>query len=230
MRFLVILLLLVLSACGASPPHRAVSSTLVSSLGNSTVALLRPSRSTIGEYVPFCSGVFISNKTILTAYHCVSDTTGTITIGTLEDAEVTEGLFYGQHHREYAVLRSEVDQDLALLTYADNRPMPEHSAVSLSDTLPVVGESIVVCGHPGGLLWSFSHGMVSQVEFRVGWAGSLDILLFQHQAPTWGGNSGGPIVNLDGALIGIVHGGVHSAESIGVGIHLDSIKNFISHR
>jgi S1-C subfamily serine protease len=77
-----------------------------------------------------------------------------------------------------------------------------------------VGERVVVIGHPGAmgaqggvvmLSWTLTEGTVS--AYRD------DGNLLQHDAPTNPGNSGGPILDLHGRLVGIVQAGVRGADS-----------------
>jgi S1-C subfamily serine protease len=71
------------------------------------------------------------------------------------------------------------------------------------------GDPVAVIGHPHGLLWSLTTGIVSAVRhnFRVG-ASEPDFgTVIQTQAPTNPGNSGGPMLGADGRLVGVVFGG-----------------------
>ncbi len=67
------------------------------------------------------------------------------------------------------------------------------------------GDTVAVIGHPKGLLWSLTTGIVSAVrsnmKVRTGVA-----TVIQTQAPVNPGNSGGPVIGTDGNLAGVVFG------------------------
>lgn len=139
----------------------------------------------------WCSGAFINDTGLVaTAYHCVASGRDTI-------VETRDG----------QALRAEtvaVDprHDLALIQLAE---WPSTSSVlQLRQEKPLQGESVYALGHPlapyankpllhGTLQWSISSGIVSAVGQR----------LIQVDAPLNPGNSGGPIVDKDGKVIGI---------------------------
>lgn len=78
--------------------------------------------------------------------------------------------------------------DLAVLTVASSLP-----ALAKATNEPAVGDSVLVIGAPLGLGGSVSNGIVS--AFRDGF--------IQFSAPIAPGNSGGPLVNLQGQVIGV---------------------------
>jgi S1-C subfamily serine protease len=57
------------------------------------------------------------------------------------------------------------------------------------------GESIIVIGHPEGLKFTMSTGIVSRMEYSV----------LQISAPVSPGNSGGPVYDQQGNLVGVVN-------------------------
>ena len=78
--------------------------------------------------------------------------------------------------------------DLAVLTVASALP-----ALAKATDQPSVGDAVLVLGAPLGLGGSVSNGIVS--AFRDGY--------IQFSAPIAPGNSGGPLVNLRGQVIGV---------------------------
>lgn len=62
----------------------------------------------------------------------------------------------------------------------------------------LAGDKVVVIGHPWGLLWSVSEGIISakdrKIDTRPKYLDQIDAKLFQ-------GNSGGPVFNEDGEII-----------------------------
>jgi hypothetical protein len=103
------------------------------------------------------------------------------------------------------VERIDVVADLALIRIKN--PPPDMTVVALGDPSSVeVGEEVNAIGHPHGEFWSYTRGYVSQIRPRYGWDDSFyqhraDVI--QTQTPINPGNSGGPLLDDDGALIGI---------------------------
>lgn len=69
--------------------------------------------------------------------------------------------------------------------------------LSLKPNEAVVGEEVVAIGHPNGDYWNQSKGIVSKINL-------IDEYLLQHDVPTDEGNSGGPLINAKGQVIGVV--------------------------
>ena len=89
------------------------------------------------------------------------------------------------------VLRTEVD--LAILPPISDAP----ASLSLSRTMPSVGDPVVAIGAPEGLMNTVTTGIVSahrQLPTRK---------LLQISAPVSHGSSGGPVLNLEGAVVGV---------------------------
>jgi S1-C subfamily serine protease len=70
------------------------------------------------------------------------------------------------------------------------------------------GDDVVVIGHPLGLLWSITTGIVSGVRsnFRISESSTTESTVVQTQTPVNPGNSGGPLLTSDGRLIGVIFG------------------------
>ncbi|MFC4543861.1 S1C family serine protease [Halosolutus amylolyticus] len=106
--------------------------------------------------------------------------------------------------------------DLAVLE-ADHVP-DAATPLSLADDRPVVGQQVAAIGNPYGLEGSMSTGIVSGVERTLSPPGRQfsfsDVV--QTDAAVNPGNSGGPLVDLDGDVIGVVN--ATSGENIGFAI------------
>jgi len=104
-----------------------------------------------------------------------------------------------------SVERIDVVADLALIRIKN--PPPDLTLVELGDPSSVeIGEEVNAIGHPHGEFWSYTRGYVSQIRPKYDWDDSF----YQHQAdviqtqtPINPGNSGGPLLDDEGALIGI---------------------------
>src|SRR5262249_2535451 len=107
-------------------------------------------------------------------------------------------------------------------------------AVRLGTSADVmVGESIVAIGNPLGHANSVSEGIVSsvlrevQVPHERGEPGPRKIFrdYIQIDAPIHPGNSGGPLINMLGEVIGINFAIESQAEGIGFAIPIDRVRH-----
>ena len=74
--------------------------------------------------------------------------------------------------------------------------MPE---LNLRIAPPVqLGETIIAIGHPFGMRYAVTQGIVSNPQQKQG---NIDYI--QHDAALNPGNSGGPLVDQDGAIVGV---------------------------
>jgi len=69
-----------------------------------------------------------------------------------------------------------------------------------------IGSTVYSIGHPKGEAWTFSSGMVTQIRPNYKWSyenssHSADII--QHEVPTNPGNSGGPLLDEKGLMVGV---------------------------
>jgi S1-C subfamily serine protease len=136
------------------------------------------------------SGVIVrANGYILTNYHVIEDATS-ITI-TLQDNNTYDAV----------VVRTNAERDLAVLRINSTRT--DFKAAALGSVFNVkIGENVVAMGYP--LLFdlpgqaSFTGGIVSAVRTLDGFTWIQTDAAINH------GNSGGPLVNMKGEVIGIV--------------------------
>jgi serine protease Do len=90
------------------------------------------------------------------------------------------------------------DKDLALIKLAEN-PLG-YPTVKIGDSKTLSeGERIIAMGHPRGLPFSVSEGIVSGLDFRHN--GHLRFI--QHDAAVNPGNSGGPLFNKYGEVVAV---------------------------
>ena len=142
------------------------------------------------------SGVVIDdNADILTSLHVVAGATD-IKITFVDGTKAT-----GQ------VIGSQPANDIALLS-ADHIPAQVVPAVLGNPNRMQIGDEAFVVGNPFGLYGSMSAGIISGFDRSFQPPNSNQVLkgLIQIDAAVNPGNSGGPLLNRDGEVIGIVTG------------------------
>lgn len=142
------------------------------------------------------SGVIINDEgAILTSHHVVADATSievVFTDGTRAGAEIVS---------------AEPENDIAVLQ-ADGSPEVIVPAVIGSSAAMRVGDEAFAVGNPLGLPGSMSAGVISGFDRSFRLANSDQRLdgLIQFDTAVNPGNSGGPLLNRNGQVIGIVTG------------------------
>jgi len=70
-----------------------------------------------------------------------------------------------------------------------------------------VGEDVFAIGHPQGLYWSYTEGVISQIQPSFIWKTGEDAFqatIVQTQTASSHGSSGGPLINKEGKLVGLI--------------------------
>lgn len=189
-----------LVACPAAP-LRDVSPTpdRLPDILHATVGL------TNGYGDPYCAGA-VYRESIVTAAHCVTDhdengnvvVKDHVSVGFYDDWD--DSTFVFSAISEYHVSYQDPVQDIAVLYPSEI--VGQRAQLSLSPDAPFNGQQVVVVGHPLGYGYTVTEGVVSRATRHGG--AYPDQLWTQISAPVSPGNSGGPVVNRYGELIGIV--------------------------
>jgi len=106
------------------------------------------------------------------------------------------------------------------------------NAIKLGDISYVeVAEDIHIIGHPHGLFWSYSTGVISQVRDNYKWTYSdgskHSAKVLQMQTAINPGNSGGPVLDDSGNILGLV-AMTEEGQNLNYAIAVDEIKAFVS--
>jgi S1-C subfamily serine protease len=156
------------------------------------------------------SGVIIDDRgDILTALHVIADAT---------DIQVT---FADGTQSSAQVSAQQADNDIAVLS-ADKLPQELVPAVLGNPNAMHVGDEVYAVGNPFGLYSSMSAGVISGFGRSFQAVGSTQKLhgLIQIDAAVNPGNSGGPLLNRGGQVIGIITGILNPTDQdvfIGIG-------------
>ena len=121
--------------------------------------------------------------------------------------------------------------DFAIIKLDVTGPLPTVKLGRSEDLMN--GESVAVAGNPGGRGIIFSSGIVSCRDMLEGgpnafimtnYENSRRDTYIQFDAASNRGNSGGPLVNMEGELIGIVSAMVPNEQNIGLAIPVDRVR------
>jgi putative serine protease PepD len=227
---------------GASQPAATTATTTSSTSGTSgtdvsaLVAKVMPSvvqvNVTLQQGAGIGSGVIVSSDgRILTNNHVVGDA-DKVTV-TLSDGRTVDAKVLGTDpSTDLAVIQAQGVSGLTPATFGDSSKV-------------AVGDEVIAIGSPGGLQGTVTTGIVSALDRKVtvdesegqnqnpyarnGGGNSTSYQAIQTDAAINQGNSGGPLFNSDGQVIGInsamyspVTGPDGSAGSVGIGFAIPS--------
>ena len=175
---ILLLLLSLLSAC-SNEPKKLTGEEIFTKIAPSTVEIYSESSFVAGQG----SGFFIDDQgTVVTNYHVVEDCSSSyVTASNGDTFEVISVLGYNAE-LDIAILKTDIMGSTAVET---------NSSVT-------TGEAVYVLGSSRGLAGTFSEGLVSTAERTID-----NVSYIQISAPISPGNSGGPVVNAYGEVIGI---------------------------
>ena len=210
-----------ISACLFSPvlPEQAVGEPLDKSISqvveDQGKAVLVVSNLGLGDSPQAVGSGFVvrPDGVVLTNYHVI------------ENAQaVTVKLPDGREFRAQGLLGSDPELDIAVLKIEANG-LP---AIPLGDSDQVkVGQRVITIGNPLGLLeYTVSDGIISAIRLDADPEAKVKKLL-QVTAPISQGNSGSPLLNLNGQAIGIMFMTIEQGQNLNFAIPINAAKTFI---
>ncbi|MEX1024962.1 MAG: trypsin-like peptidase domain-containing protein [Planctomycetota bacterium] len=164
------------------------------------------------------SGVVVySEGYVVTNYHVV------------EGATEIDVLFDDDRSYKAELLSFEAEEDLALLKIQAGEEFP---VIDLADDEVYLAETVIAIGNPHGRTHTVSKGIVSglyrDVEARSNNGRMLRLEgLIQTDAAINSGNSGGPLLNVHGELLGINTVMETNAENIGFAIPVTRVRSVL---
>ena len=148
----------------------------------------------IEEYVPnlpeygMGTGFFINRVHIVTNYHVIKN------FDTLK--------IYAYNHpfaiTDVKVIGYDEESDIAVIEIIEEI---DHNFLTWADTEPYIGDTVYALGHGISQIWSLTQGILSY-DYRPNPASSF-VHYIQTDAVINAGNSGGPLLNEDGEVIGV---------------------------
>lgn len=132
------------------------------------------------------------------------------------------GVFtYDTQMHQVRLIGTNQELDIALLKIDGNF---ENAKLGDSDDVKI-GEKVIAIGNPLGLEFTLTEGIISARD-RTG-ANELPYY-FQIDVPLNPGNSGGPLINTKGKVIGINNFKVQGAEGLGFALEINEAKKAIN--
>ena len=186
-----------------------------------------------GKIETIGSGFIVNHKglKIITNWHVIEDAES-IEVWTKPEKMVDEN--YLIHHVDsYSAKLIKVNKtkDLAMLEV--NKLPFNIKPVSYGKFTKIkIGQNTFVIGHPKGLLWSFTSGMVSQIRPNYNWryrGSNHTANVIQTDASINPGNSGGPLFNKNKRLIG-VNTFTSEGENLNFAIAVDDVIEFLNEK
>ena len=130
------------------------------------------------------------------------------------------------------VIATDQKRDLALLKLTDNKKIKLNPATFGRYYKLEVAQDVFAIGHPEALAWSFTYGVISALRKDYSWqySGGIELIadVIQTQTPTNPGNSGGPLFDEKGKLIGINSFGSEGSDGLNFAVSIDEVKSFLS--
>lgn len=179
---------------------------------------------TVGKSIG--SGTIIDEDgTILTCAHVVVDFQGLRSSSkgkvevTLQDGRSFEG----------TVVNADLHSDIAIVRIKSKTPLPTAKLGSSSKLRP--GDWVVAMGCPLTLQNTITAGIVSCVDRKSSdlGLGGMQREYLQTDCAINQGNSGGPLVNVDGEVVGVNIMKVLGADGLNFAVPIDSVSKIVEH-
>lgn len=145
----------------------------------------------------------------------------------IENAEEITVTDYNGNQYPARLIGSEPENDVAVIKI-DTQTLPVTLGVSSSLE---VGDDILIIGNAlGELSYTYTDGIVSHLSREVTLESGQIINMFQTNAAINNGNSGGPVYNMDGEVVGIASAKLASEKIEGLGfcIPIDDVRDMIT--
>ncbi len=147
---------------------------------------------------PYGSGTGFYNKehqVFITNYHVIAGSDEVIISGRKLKKTTAKVLYFDPLY------------DIAFIEAPDN---PDLETAAISTTAVAEGDNIIAIGHPYGLKYTATQGIVSKASRMYN-----EISYIQIDAAINPGNSGGPLVNMNGEVVGVNTFIISEGESLG---------------
>lgn len=155
---------------------------------------------------------------IITNYHVVKESKRIrVRFDQEDDAQIYEA----------ELLSADRNEDLALLKIESDKPFPE---IPMSEDAPILGEDVIAIGNALGQSHTVSRGIISGLGRSLK-VQSYDLMfddLLQTDAAINHGNSGGPLIDANGELVGINTAIIEGSQSVGYAIPVARVRDVLA--
>lgn len=160
------------------------------------------------------TGFFLKDANlIVTNEHVIRDNREVVVHGQLVPKQLVPVIF------------TDPKYDLAFLKAPEGKDMP--AVKLLSEKSLREGDTVIAVGYPFGLKYTATQGIVSNTRHEMN-----DLLYIQHDAALNPGNSGGPLIDLRGNVVGVNTFIIRDGNSIGFSLPSyyleDAIREFLA--
>jgi putative serine protease PepD len=172
------------------------------------------------------TGIVLSTSGLIVTNDHVVERAGTITVSLDGSSGQT---------RQASVIATDPSHDLALLKISPNG-LTLHPLSLANSSATQVGDPAYAIGNPFGLNWTLTTGVVSALNRQIKAPDEATIShVIQTDAALNPGNSGGPLINASGAVIGVnsqiasasTSGGQGGSTGVGFAISSSTVKTFL---
>jgi hypothetical protein len=230
--------------CGMKPVPQVPHQALVAQLESETVALIRlvdadGDDDDNGHPKAYCAGVFIAPTVIVTAEHCVNFLGLTPLQKLARELDIDDGKpsaigwtaryqtqdTVGDRYFRGTVIADERETELAAIRIDPSNPYGHAAKIGLGEIED--GDRVEFVGHPLGYLWSYGEGIVSSTHAdKRNPTGNVLSVVQVMGAMTYG-NSGGPLFDSYGRVIGIASYLDKRYPGVGFFIHRDNLLTLV---
>ena len=141
-------------------------------------------------------------------------------------AQRVTAILYSGARVEAQILGIDPTVDLAVVRLRDVREKVTTVRLGDSDELKV-GQKTFIVGSPFGLGFTLTTGIISSLGPRPGAGSPWAAPLIQTTAPVNPGNSGGPVVDSEGRVIGITTATLPGAQNVGFAVPINTAKTVL---
>lgn len=166
------------------------------------------------------SGFFINKKGyLITNFHVIAGEKHISVTRFLQEGKILRRVV----HKDVEIVATAPFHDLAVLRLEDFDTEVTSVVFEPEEDLNV-GETVFAIGNPLGLERTVTEGVLSQTHRNFG-----GILYLQVDAPVNPGNSGGPLFNIRGQVVGIINMGVPTMEGLNFAIPARHVMYILDH-
>ncbi|MAZ46946.1 MAG: hypothetical protein CME65_00195 [Halobacteriovoraceae bacterium] len=173
-------------------------------------------KSDFKDNVGFCSGFIIAPKTVMTASHCLLGGSG---VKPTRDYELKT--FDGKKHQIDEVLGLDISRDIIVVKVNSLSDYPFFEFKSNHK----IGEPVYTVGNVHGEGIAIRDGTISSVTKDPN---NPKIEFIRYTAATSPGNSGGPLIDEDGRVVGLVFARSNAAENYNLSAPYYTLSSFVS--